>query len=67
MPRPLERGVPLKRVNVMMDCDALEKAQRKAAKAGIDPAKAGSTSAFIRWLIDNYLDEIKCTGGSKGK
>jgi hypothetical protein len=43
----------------MMDCDALEKAQRKAAKAGIDPATAGSTSAFIRWLIDNYLDGIK--------
>lgn len=39
----------------MMDCDALEKAQRKAAKAGVDPAIAGSTSAFIRWLIDEFL------------
>jgi len=57
MPRPLERESPLKRVNVMMDCDALEKAQRKAAKAGIDPATAGSTSAFIRWLIDEFLKE----------
>lgn len=54
MPRPLERKKPLQRVNVMLDCDALENAQRKAAKAGIDPATAGSKSAFIRWLIDNY-------------
>lgn len=54
MPRPLEREKPLKRVNVMMDCDALEKAQRKAAKAGLAPATVGSTSAFIRWLIDCY-------------
>lgn len=59
MPRPLEREKPLKRVNVMMDCDALEKAQRKAAKAGLAPATAGSTSAFIRWLIDNYLEAGK--------
>ena len=59
MPRPLEREKPLQRVNVMMDCDALEKAQRKAAKAGVDPAIAGSTSAFIRWLIDNYLESGK--------
>jgi hypothetical protein len=43
----------------MLDCDALEKAQRKAAKAGVDPAIAGSTSAFIRWLIDNYLEAEK--------
>ena len=55
MPRPLEREKPLQRVNVMMDCDALEKAQRKAAKAGVDPAIAGSTSAFIRWLIDTVI------------
>lgn len=54
MPRPLEREKPLKRVNVMMDCGALEKAQRKAAKAGVAPATVGSTSAFIRWLIDTY-------------
>ena len=57
MPRPLEREKPLQRINVMMDCDALEKAQRKAAKAGIDPGVAGSTSAFIRWLIDEFLKE----------
>ena len=57
MPRPLEREKPLQRVNVMMDCDALEKAQRKAAKAGVDPAIAGSTSAFVRWLIDEFLEE----------
>lgn len=59
MPRPLEREKPLQRVNVMMDCEALEKAQRKAAKAGVDPAIAGSTSAFVRWLIDNYLESEK--------
>lgn len=58
MPRPLEREKPLQRVNVMMDCDALEKAQRKAAKAGVAPATVGSTSAFIRWLIDNYLEGL---------
>lgn len=55
MPRPLEREKPLQRVNVMLDCDALESAQRKAALAGVSPATIGSTSAFIRWLIDNYL------------
>lgn len=59
MPRPLEREKPLQRVNVMLDCDALEKAQRKAAKAGVAPAIAGSTSAFIRWLIDQYNERIE--------
>lgn len=57
MPRPLEREKQLARVNVMLDCEALENAQRKAAKAGVDPAIVGSTSAFIRWLIDKYLKE----------
>ena len=59
MPRPLMRDEPMTRVNLMLDRDALEKAQRKAAKAGVDPAIAGSTSAFIRWLIDNYLESGK--------
>ena len=54
MPRPLINDYPLTRVNVMLDRESLEKAQRKAAKAGIDPGVAGSTSAFIRWLIDQY-------------
>ncbi len=54
MPRPLEREKPLRRVNVMMDVAALEHAQKKAAKAGVAPSIAGSTSAFIRWLIDEY-------------
>ena len=57
MPRPLEREKPMTRVNVMIDREAMDKAQRKAAKAGIDPATAGSTSAFIRWLIDEFLKE----------
>ncbi len=57
MPRPLEREKPLQRVNVMLDCEALENAQRKAAKAGVAPATVGSTSAFIRWLIDEFLKE----------
>lgn len=59
MPRPLMREKPLQRVNVMMDCNALEMAQCKAAKAGVAPATVGSTSAFIRWLIDNYLEAGK--------
>lgn len=59
MPRPLEREKPLQRVNVMLDCEALENAQRKAALAGAAPATVGSTSAFIRWLIDEY------NGGAK--
>ena len=59
MPRPLEREKPLQRVNVMLDCEALEKAQRKAALAGITPSIIGSSSAFIRWLIDNYLEAGK--------
>ena len=54
MVRPLEREKPLQRTNVMLDRESLEKAQRKAAKAGVNPGIAGSTSAFIRWLIDNY-------------
>ena len=57
MPRPIMRGKPMTRINAMLDREALEKAQRKAAKAGIDPSIAGSTSAFIRWLIDEYLKE----------
>lgn len=57
MPRPLEREKPLQRVNVMLDCETLEKAQRKAVKAGVAPATVGSTSAFIRWLIDEFLKE----------
>lgn len=54
MVRPLEREKPLQRTNLMLDREALEKAQRKAAKAGVNPGIAGSTSAFVRWLIDNY-------------
>lgn len=42
------------RINVMLDRDALETAQQKAAKAGINPSTAGNISAFIRWLIDDY-------------
>lgn len=57
MPRPLEREKPMTRINVMLDRDALDKAQRKAAKDGIDPGIAGNTSAFIRWLIDEYKKE----------
>jgi len=56
MPRPIMREKPMTRINVMLDREALEKAQRKAAKAGIAPATVGSTSAFVRWLIDNYLE-----------
>ena len=58
MPRPIMREKPMTRINVMLDREALEKAQRKAAKAGIDPATAGSTSAFIRWLIDEFNRKI---------
>ena len=54
MPRPLEREKPLQRVNVMLDCEALENAQRAAALVGVDPSIVGSNSAFIRWLIDEY-------------
>ena len=54
MARPLIRDKVMTRINLMLDKDALEKAQRKAAKVGIDPATAGSSSAFVRWLIDNY-------------
>ena len=54
MPRPLEREKPLKRVNVMLDCVALEAAQKKAVQSGVSPSIVGSFSAFIRWLIDKY-------------
>lgn len=59
MPRPLEREKPLQRVNVMLDVSALESAQKKAALSGISPSIAGSTSAFIRWLIDAYNENKK--------
>lgn len=55
MPRPLKREKPLSRVNVMLDCEALENARRKAALDGVAPSIIGSSSAFIRWLIDKYL------------
>lgn len=54
MPRPPIKDHPMSRVNVMLDRESLDKAQRKAAKAGINPSTAGSISAFIRWLIDEY-------------
>lgn len=57
MPRPLEREKPMTRVNVMLDRDALDNAQRKAAREGVEPGIAGNTSAFIRWLIDVYKKE----------
>ncbi|MBR6448337.1 MAG: hypothetical protein IKS96_07360 [Fibrobacter sp.] len=57
MPRPIMREKPMTRINVMLDREALDKAQRKAAKDGIDPGIAGNTSAFIRWLIDEYKKE----------
>lgn len=47
----------LQRVNVMLDRDELEAAQRKAAKSGIDPGIAGSTSAFVRHIINKFLKE----------
>ena len=53
MPRQI-REKPMTRINVMLDRDALETAQQKAAKAGINPSTAGNISAFIRWLIDDY-------------
>ena len=59
MSRPLMRDKLMTRVNVMLDRDALEKAQRKAAKDGINPAIAGNTSAFIRWLIDEFNSSKK--------
>lgn len=57
MPRPLERDKPLKRVNLTLDCEALEAAQRKAALKGISPTIAGSSSTFVRWLIDEYVKD----------
>lgn len=59
MARPLIRDKVMTRINLMLDKDALEKAQRKAAKTGIAPSTAGSSSTFVRWLIDNYNDARK--------
>ena len=53
MPRPKSEK-NLQRVNVMLDRDELESAQRKAAKAGVYPGIAGNASAFVRWLINRY-------------
>lgn len=55
MARPILRDKSLEKVNLMLDRDALAKAQARAIRNGAaDVATAGNASAFVRWLIDNY-------------
>lgn len=56
MSRPFLRGKPLSRVNLMIDRQALEAAQKKAISNGVKLATAKNASTFIRWLIDNYAE-----------
>ena len=67
MPRPLIRDKVMTRINLMLDKEALENAQSRAAKAGLNPAIAGSSSAFVRWLIDEYNNAIVITACDNDK
>lgn len=66
MPRQL-RDKAMTRVNLTIDKDALSAAQRKAALAGIEPTIAGNSSAFVRWLIDEYNNAIVITACDNDK
>lgn len=47
----------LSRVNLFLDRSALEQAQKKAIKNGVELSKAGNASAFVRFLVDSYNGE----------
>lgn len=47
----------LERINIMLDREELKKAQSLAARAGLDPAIAGNTSGFIRYLITRAISQ----------
>lgn len=49
----------LERMSLNLDRTNLDEAMKKAVAEGIDLKTAGNQSAFIRWLIDEYLKEEK--------
>lgn len=54
----IKDSVPcLSRVNLFLDRSALENAQKKAIKNGVELSKAGNASAFVRFLVDSYNGE----------
>jgi len=58
MPRPLEREKPLRRVNVLLDDDAIDAARKKAISEDIrNIAIAGNTSKLLRWVVDRYVED----------
>ena len=60
MARPILRDKNLEKVTLMLDRDALAKAQARAIRNGAaDVATAGNASAFVRWLIDEFNSSKK--------
>lgn len=58
MARPILRDKSLEKVTLMLDRDALGKAQARAIRSGAaDVATAGNASAFVRWLVDRFNGE----------
>lgn len=58
MARPILRDKNLEKVNLMLDRDALAKAQTRAIRSGAaDVTTAGNASAFVRWLVDRFNGE----------
>lgn len=43
---------------VLLSPSELEKAQATAIKAGVSPNIAGNSSAFLRYLVKRYIDEL---------
>ena len=43
---------------VLLSPSELEKAQATAIKAGVSPKIAGNSSAFLRYLVKIYIDEL---------
>ena len=43
---------------VLLSPSELEKAQSTAIKAGVSPKTAGNSSAFLRYLVRRYIDEL---------
>lgn len=43
------------RINMYMDLEILERAQAIAAAGGVPMSVAGNKSAFVRWLLKEYV------------
>lgn len=52
------------RMNIVLDEDMLSRAQAIAAAGGVPMSVAGNKSAFVRWLLEEY---VKLNEGEVGK